>query len=599
MQLQSIKPSFLFFPYRKILLLFLGLNTLVLLSCSNKIGVSKYAKYNRIDLNWLQTYINDSLSFSIDFWGRNNYTAFANKTKYFIPKSDIAVLKSLNIRKRAKLLLYLKPGIKRYGQASYGYLVDKKFLDVDTNYAKFDKAKKGDDFFTLKQIFKKGDETTVVGGTEIKDKYFLLIESQKEEAIPWWDNEGQKGNTILQLSTLLKGDNTVSYLARRKKFINAIDSSLYIKNYVKAVAALRAIPEDTIEHYNLDNFYHQDILTRVSYFDDLDSIHKSYEQYRSPSTTVNPNNKFIIDGDAIAKVYQIAQSQRMLMINENHDDFRHRLFVGLLLDSLYKIGYKNFCVEALQREVKNSYVNKEDGFYMSEPFMAGVIRKAKEIGFNVYGYDTSAATIPEREYGQATNLFNLYKKDPEHKWIVLAGYAHINKRYFSGDSKSALQYFTQLAGFAPFSINQSELSDITDQRYTVPDTPTGYYAVDTSSFIYQKKQTDLYIINNIKTHPFEAPFAAIKPYLQKYIIDIQRRVNPDENIMVYAKKELDELHDLAIPVYITNSEKDKPFILHLPPNEYVGVIINNDGNEVMKFQVVIENTMDKESTVSE
>ncbi len=582
--MQSVdKPARYFFPNTREVLLIISLNAILLISCSNKIRISEYSKYNRIDHNWYQTFINDSLEFSIDFVGRNSYTSFGNKTKYIIPKSDIAALKSLGIRNKAKILLYLKPGIKRYGQASYGYIVDKRDLAIDTSLATFSKTKKGDKFFTLKRVFKKDDQTSLVGGTEIKNKYFLLIESQSDAASEFWDNKLQLINTEGQLSSLLKGENTITYLAARKKIIDAIDSSNNIPNYLAAISGLKAIPEDTILSYNLDNYYYQDLITRISFFDELDSIHHYYNQYRSPSTTVNPNNKFAIDGDAINKVSEIAKTQKMLMINESHYDFRHRLFVYLLLDSLYKIGYKNLCLEALNPRRNNEYIKKGDGFYIIEPFFATLLRKAKEIGFNVYGYDTSAGSIQEREHGQAKNLYDLYSKDPDNKWVVLAGYAHINKRYFSRDSKSALQYFSSLAGFAPYSINQSTLSDITDQRYSIPDQRVGYYAVDTSSFVYKDRQVDLYIINNIKKHPFESPFTSIQPYLKKYIVESKQSIN--ENIFIYVKKELDELHDSAIPVYMSRAKKDKPFTLHLPDNEYTGIIVNNEGHEVAKFNV--------------
>ena len=573
--------------YRPILqskLLFICFSTL-LFSCSNKIQISEYAKYNRVDHNWFQTFINDSLKFSIDFFGRNNYMPFGNNAKYVVSESNIAVLKTLGIKRKAKILLYLKPGIKRYGQASYGYLVDKKDLVIDTSLVTFSKTKKGDDFFILKRLFKKDDQTSFVAGTEIKNKYFLLIESQKEAASEFWDSTWQLINTRGQLFSLLKGENVINYLAARKKVTNAIDNS-YLKNYITAVNALKAIPIDTIEHYNLDDYYQQNLITRISYFDDLDSIHKSYEEYRSPSTTVNPNNTFALDGDAINKVSEIARTQKMLMINESHYDFRHRLFVYLLLDSLYKRGYKNLCLEALNSSSNNLYIKKEDGTYIIEPFFATLIRKAKEIGFNVYGYDTSAASIPEREYGQAKNLYHLYLKDPNHKWVVLAGYSHINKKYFMPRIKSALQYFTELAGFAPYSINQSLLSDIYDQRYSIADSSIGYYAVDTSSYIYKNGQADLYIINNIKKHPFEAPFTSIAPYLKKYIIDVPQNINSSENIFIYVKNELDELKDSAIPVYIRTAKKSVPSVLQLPQNDYVGVIVDNNGKQVVKFNVV-------------
>lgn len=53
------------------------------------------------------------MQFSIDFFGRNKFVPFGNATKYAVSKSDIAVLKNMGIRRKAKILLYLKPPHKK------------------------------------------------------------------------------------------------------------------------------------------------------------------------------------------------------------------------------------------------------------------------------------------------------------------------------------------------------------------------------------------------------------------------------------------------------------------------------------------------------
>jgi len=60
--------------------------------------------------------------------------------------------------------------------------------------------------------------------------------------------------------------------------------------------------------------------------------------------------------------------------------------------------------------------------------------------------------------------------------------------------------------------------------------------------------------------------------------------------MVYIKKELEELHDSAIPAYMSLAKKDQPNVLHLPANNYIGVIVDNNGNETAKFKVIREST---------
>jgi hypothetical protein len=140
-----------------------------------------------------------------------------------------------------------------------------------------------------------------------------------------------------------------------------------------------------------------------------------------------PKAKFKVnDEDAIERVIEIAKTQKMLMINESHYDYRHRLFVTLLLDSLYQIGYRNLCIEDRSISPTNKLLpSKSDGYYVAEPFMANLIRQAIKIGFSIHGFDTSANSIQEREAGQGANLYKLYSKDPNDKWLVLAGWSHI------------------------------------------------------------------------------------------------------------------------------------------------------------------------------
>ncbi|WP_018614736.1 hypothetical protein [Segetibacter koreensis] len=89
-----------------------ALTTSIVISCNNKIYVSEYSDYNSVDKNYLQTFDNDSLKFSIDLWGRNDLQQFGAQKKYTIPKYCTGILKTMGIRKKAKLLLYLKPGIQ-------------------------------------------------------------------------------------------------------------------------------------------------------------------------------------------------------------------------------------------------------------------------------------------------------------------------------------------------------------------------------------------------------------------------------------------------------------------------------------------------------
>ncbi|MEJ7681138.1 MAG: hypothetical protein WKG06_25455 [Segetibacter sp.] len=155
------------------------------------------------------------------------------------------------------------------------YYIRHIIINLTLSLVTFSKTNSGEDFFVLKNWYKNQNKTTTTaGGAEIGNKYFIFIESQTKAAFEYWDSSSnqknwdssnQIGNTSSQLSSILKGQKGLSYMAARKKTNDAIDSSFRISNYFKAIRGLRSIPEDTIEHYNLDNYYYQDVVTRISF----------------------------------------------------------------------------------------------------------------------------------------------------------------------------------------------------------------------------------------------------------------------------------------------------------------------------------------------
>lgn len=569
------------------------MSTILFVGCSSKIRISDYSKYNTMDSSFIKTYENDSLKTSIYFWGRNKYKPLGNERKFRVPNYCKAILKRMGIGKVSEILLHLKPDDEKYAEASYAFIVDKKSLTIDTTLFKWDKTRQGDDYFVAKKWFGFGNINSTISGFNIGNKYFVLIKSQSLFASSELKAAGELGNTEPQLQTLLKNESRKTFLSKKDNINHIIDSNQLSRNYLKPITELQRISTDTIWKFTLEHPYFQRLITRISFLDNLDSIKKGYQAYRFvmhgrstiPATKVQSE---VVGEDAIKKVYEIAKKQKMMMINESHYDYRHRLFVTLLLDSLYRIGYRNLCVEdrSTRATVNNTYPTKEDGYYILEPFMAGLIRKAVKIGFNVYGYDdTTSNSIQEREHTQGKNLYNLYSKDPQSKWLILAGYSHINKKSFMEGVESAHQHFTKLAGFAPYSINQSNFSDITNVSVKVDNPNVGYYVVDTSGSLYKEGQSDLYIINNINSHPYEQPFTSIESSLAKYNFKLPETVAVNSTIFLYVKKEKEQFNNSAIPVYIGKVNKDKSFLLYLPKNEYVYVIMNSSENEIAKGEI--------------
>ncbi len=152
-------------------------------------------------------------------------------------------------------------------------------------------------------------------------------------------------------------------------------------------------------------------------------------------------------------------------------------------------------------------------------------------------------------------------------------------------TESALQQFAKLSGFSPYSINQSNFSDITNLSAKIDNPKVGYYVVDTSSSVYEEGQSDLYLINNINSHPYEKPFPSIEPFLTKYSFKVPGTVTVNSTIFLYVKKEKEQLDASAIPVYIGKVNKDKTFLLYLPKNEYTYIVTDSKENEIAKGEI--------------
>lgn len=310
------------------------------------------------------------------------------------------------------------------------------------------------------------------------------------------------------------------------------------------------------------------------------------------------NNQF-----AIPYILKEAEKQKVTMINESHYDWRHRFFVTLLLDSLYKEGYKYLCLEALNNPNninKRQFPTSDDGFYLKEPFMANLARQALKIGYKLIAYEDSTGNIEEnlfhspvdkREYYQALNLYNQYKKDTVSKWLVYAGYSHINKYQFGlGETSTMAKYFYEFSHVNPYSIDQTFYCDIFSNKIGIDSSNNSenyYYLrneqVKDSTLL---KQSNLYIINNINVIPYEKPKA--QKGMQEYHIVYQTGKTEIENyfIEVFLKHEYFE-NKKAVPIYIKRfSENSFDKKIWLPKNDYYLVV--RDFNDKLIFENELE-----------
>jgi hypothetical protein len=578
--------------------LFIGILALLFFSgCTHSARVSAFSKYNKINKNFFQSFSNDSLKIAIDFSGRHKYQDIAALKKMDIPKDVYKLLKHVTKSKVCQLIFYSTSTLKKLGCNYYGFIIKKQKTVVNkaefTEHSDMEHHK-----FLISDLYKYKKSINVVAVVPLVKFYIIFINhlplNIKNETADEWETDSTifVRNTIAEISSVVSDSSFIKKSTAQVKLFEKIDKILYQKDsYLKPIKDLLEINIDSV--YQLKSFYYQSLLTKVSFLDNLTTLRESYENYliylreksKETETKLIKKHKVFIGDNALTHVPKIAKLNKVIMINESHYDFRHRYFLYLALDSLYKYGYRHLCIEDYVNNdvLKKAYPNRSNGFYIMEPFMAQLIRKATSLGFQLHSYeDTSSSLknfnneIEKREYKQAENLYNLYKADSTSKWVVYAGYDHINKKSFMSVYKSCAQYFYDFSGINPYSINQSSFSDLSYKEKHLAEKLKGYYIIDTSSTIYEEKQADLYVVNNIDENPWLQPFISAENY-SSYSFKPNNNFLDKQHIFVYLQSEYAEIGRMAIPVYIGELYKNQVLKLHLPSDTYFA--ITTDSNE--------------------
>jgi hypothetical protein len=159
-----------------------------------------------------------------------------------------------------------------------------------------------------------------------------------------------------------------------------------------------------------------------------------------------------------------SKDQRVVMLNESHNDPSHRAFLYSLLDDFYKMGFRYLALEALsnRKGVDLKSVSSDLGWYLKEPVAGELARHALELGFTLYPYEdtvTSGHTALHRDSAQAENLASLLKNNPSSKVIVLGGYGHISEESFSDGYQPMAARFKKITGIDPLTVDQAQMSE--------------------------------------------------------------------------------------------------------------------------------------------
>ncbi len=162
----------------------------------------------------------------------------------------------------------------------------------------------------------------------------------------------------------------------------------------------------------------------------------------------------------------MADTARVIMVNERHHAAVDRLLTLRLLRALRAKGYRYFAAEAFAVDTAlpgGGYVT-DDGSYLSEPLFAEVVREALRLGYTLVPYEASARQFDEpdsltpqqrRDWAQAQNLVaRTLAVDPQARVLVHAGFDHI-KQQASATWSPMAAYFTRLTGIDPVTVDQT------------------------------------------------------------------------------------------------------------------------------------------------
>lgn len=180
-------------------------------------------------------------------------------------------------------------------------------------------------------------------------------------------------------------------------------------------------------------------------------------------------------------ILDLTKNRKAVFFNEAHSAPITRTLTVQLLAKLREQGFNYFAAETLYRTDKDmqqrGYPTPDSGFYVNEPLYGEMVRAALKLGFKVVAYDVENAGAGDaREQAGAANLYGVFRKDPQARLVVNAGFAHIQKtgKYLGGSSMA--EFFQKMSGVDPLCVEQTMLIS-----HALPDRNHPYYTAVTQA----------------------------------------------------------------------------------------------------------------------
>ncbi len=343
-----------------------------------------------------------------------------------------------------------------------------------------------------------------------------------------------------------------------------------------------------------DALYYFDQISWASQFRDVDSFDES------SFTTCTPVS-------ALAAITEQAKTHQVVMINEAHHMPQHRSFIIDLLKSLRSQGFKYLGIETLNSS--DTGLNKRGyalvdttGFYSNEPIFGELIRTAISLDYELVPYEANlevAETPEDREVGQAENLIKrILENDPDAKFVVLAGYGHIDEMG-EEDSTRMAEFFTRESGINPLTVDQTTMTQhsASESEYLAYQYATKTFEFDEPTlfkcgsgfWINPRHQGhyDLMVFSPRSAYILGRPDWATLGGIRKYHelnLDICQDTSP---CFVQAHRSGES--DQAVPADQIEIKLDEPSpALLLSKGNYIVKVLDNSGEIKSESEVTIE-----------
>jgi hypothetical protein len=520
----------------KISLLFFNLSLLVLLiSCSTT--KNKLSENNYFNKNY---FYNDNLKVGIDF----------DKNIEF---KEVSVVKEKEIKELLK-------GHNTLSPKDLFLVADAKEKDMQLCFFYQNVKKTTDSLANVKTI-----SNDPVNNTVLFEKQ---KGSRKISGLFKSNSNGNNDATVLLANALMNKISIDSLNTRKLSFVSVFINYFpgIHPNGLNASKKLKTLPLKS-EGEESDKFqFLSTVNSLMSNNKTYDSLIVGYEKerkekYTSLITDLSNKNDVYTDNSVFIKLSEVAKENQIIMLNEDHYYPKHRLFAMELLETLKSNGYQYISMEGFNDSTENWMTpNYRNGIYTDEPYFAHFIRKAIALGFTISGHENFEKGI-DRELGQAKNIIKILEKDPNAKIFIYVGHGHLEKK--SNDGKRMAEYFKDLSGINPVTINQVLVCADTKQELTlIPRV----YLNDTTMV---KSSADYFLVNNLKP---SLKVIYPKAIFKKAIIKSESfsdYKNKEVLVEVIDSKEYDSLKNLAIPLEsFLSIPRGKEINYELPVGKY-------------------------------